>query len=375
MQTKSHNTHLRAIYLVVVAMTWLLSTHPSSAWAQNPAEATWQRFLAHLQSNQPIAGEFRIETDVDNNQVKELTVGKAGSKKDSSPSPKFEPEPTRQILDCRWAWANGREVCEARSTSSNSMYGFLTLPEGNLIGYTDKQYNLFKSNKINRSDINRPALFYFIGGSDHWKNELEQFDFSLHDDKTGATDTLVLEARKGSTTSRLVLERATSRLRRASIHFGERLAWDLNIEGFADNPTDARVFPRKASLAVYLGGDGVPVRKVRLTATKIEFPTAQQVAKQFRLPVPSKALIADRALAGAIVTDKPTDGYDVITTHMPRTPLAERPRFESDASSIPSPGPPPRGNVYWLAALAVVPLILFLIYILIRRKSKRFETD
>jgi hypothetical protein len=335
-----------------------------AAAGQDPAAAAGQRFLAHLEANQPIAGEFRIETVLDEDQQRGLIRDLPSEKKGKSRL-KTSFEPSRQTLVCRWAWATDREVCEALPDSSkDSMYGFLRLPEGNLVGLNKKQFNLTKPEML-RDEMNRPALFYFFAGGGHWNKVLEGAEFSLATPNDAPADSLTLVARKGPSQVVLVLERNTSRIRRASLYSGDRLSWSLDVEELAKSPTDDRVFPSRASVAVYWRNSAQPMRKVELTANRIDFPTAAEVASQFKLPVPAGALIGDRVLKSGIELKEPIDGADLITGRVnpPRRPYANQP----SETLAPSGEGQSRSRVYLFVLLVAVPLVLFGLYVFVTR--------
>jgi hypothetical protein len=352
----------RALRTITCAAVLMAS--PAAGRADDPpADAIAQRFFAHLEANQPIAGEFVVVTTVDQSGLPAAPKA-PGAKGDF----KTVPEPAKQTLNCRWAWATDREVCQKLPGSHDSMYGFLSLPEGSLIGYTEKQYNLVRPDTL-RSDVARPALFYFLGGASPWKKQLAKARFSLRPAADRPeTDTLVAEG-DGITTV-LILDRKTSRLRSAEIAVAGKVGWRLAIDGYATSPSDARVFPTAATITTYaVPGEGAsdkPIRTTTLAARKVEFPTPAEAATHFRLPVPPRALIGDRILNAAIEPDRPTDAAEIITQDVPRKPFSAPPR-------------PPTGTrpgSFWsrsplIVALLALPFVGYGAYALVRYLRSR----
>ncbi len=347
--------------LLSAALATVLAAAPyARSQAPNDPSALGQRFLAHLAANQPLAGEFRIETVLDHGQLGKL-LGQTDAGGNKSVVTALEPE--RQLLVCRWAWADGKEVCEALPGSSNSMYGFLTLPEGNLFGYNPKQFNL-TAPELLRADVNRPALFYFFNGGDHWKQFLTGANFSAGEG--GKPDLAVIVAKNDSTKAVLGIEPKTGRLRRASISHNDQLAWSLTVEELTASRTDERAFPSKATVEVF-GADGKrPVRRVQMTASRLAFPTPGEAAGQFKLPVPAKALIGDRVLNAAIELSSPADGAGIITGRVspPRTP------FTPTSTEVPLSGAKARwrNNAYLIVIAAALPLVGYGLYHIVRRQ-------
>ncbi len=312
----------RAGLLAVGLVAALCPAAPGQAPAEEPAAAVARQFLTHLETNQPIAGEFQIVTDIDAGQQRALMGAIAPAPK---PGIITVPEPARQVLNSRWAWATGREVAEALPGSAGSMYGFLTLPEGTLSGINDHQFNLTKS-EMPRADFNRPALFYFLDGGDHWTKHFAGATFSLEAPADPRPGLAWLGVQKGQRKAVLAVERATGHLREAAVSHNGNLSWKLVVDELAISPTDGRAFPRKARVQVYgmASPADKPFRTVRLTATRVDFPTAAAVAKEFRLPVRAGAIIGDRVRDMAILPDAPTDGADIITKDMPRVAYTDR---------------------------------------------------
>lgn len=332
----------------------------SQAVAQDAGAAAGQRFLAHLEANQPISGEFQIVTEIDAAQQSQL----------SPPSPpggaklQSVPEPVKQTLNCRWAWAAGREVCEALPGSSNSRYGFLTLPEGTLSGINSRQFNLTKA-EMPGAEFYRPALFYFFSGGNHWREFLASARFSVEPQQAKQPDVLGLVARDGKWKTALLVDKATGRLREAAISFNDVPSWGLVVEELAVSKTDGRAFPSKARIEVYgpFSAVGKPFRTARLTANRVDFPTDSEVAKQFQLPIPAKAMVADRVLNAAIDIPAPTDAATIIVKDMPRTPYT--PREEPAVLASPDWG----RRAMLVGGAAVLPPVIFLLYKFIARRN------
>lgn len=284
---------------------------------EKPADVVARRFLAHLASNGPIAGEFRVETEIDADQ-------RITPPAPPGPGLRVVPEPLKQTLVCRWAWADKREVCQSLPGSAGSnLFGLLTLPEGSLLGVTDHQYNLTES-QVYGAAWTRPADFYFLGGGRHdWSAAFAKAAYTTEpaDGHPAGFVTLVATTEKSRT--KLVVEQATGHLREASVYYGGRLSWKLVVEELAVSKTDGRAFPRKASTATYLFNGAKSLRKTTLTATRLDFPTERDCEKEFHFPVRKGALIADWVRNMAITPDAETDAADVITKDLPRKPFSK----------------------------------------------------
>ena len=340
-----------------IALT-VAASAPAGLADEPTGDAVAQRFFAHLDANQPVAGEFDITTTIDEAALKATAPPGSGPAGGAS----AKPEPAKQALHCRWAWATGREVCQQLSGSQHAMYGFLSLPEGTLIGYNDKQYNLVKADTL-RADVTRPALFYFISGANPWKKQFDGATFSLRTptDRPGMN---VLTAERNGVKTILTLEENTSRLRGVEILIGNKVGWRLTIDAFATSPTDGRVFPTAATISTYpTAGNGKsdkPLRTTTLRARRVDFPTPTEVASQFRLPVPSHALVGDRILNAAIEPTRPTDAAEIITQDVPRKPF----------TPPPLPAAPKSSNTWartrLIAALLVLPFGGYGAYSLVR---------
>jgi hypothetical protein len=328
------------------------------------ADAVAQRFFAHLEANQPVVGEFEVVTTIDYSNLPGGGAPRPAAKGGNT----AVPEPAKQTLHCRWAWATGREVCEQLSGSHDSLYGFLSLPEGTLVGYSDKRYNLVRPDTL-RTDITRPALFYFLSGANTWKKQLASSRFTLHTPTDPATD--ILEAADEFSKVVLTLDKKTSRLRSGEIYFKGKLGWRLAIDSYATSQTDGRAFPTAATITTYLveggGKSDKPFRTATLTARRVEFPTTAEAAGQFRLPMPAQSLIADRIMNASVLTNRPIDAAQVLTQDVPR-----------EAYSAPAKEPPEgrtrKGLSAVLIALLAAPLLGYGAYALIRHRLSRGRT-
>ncbi len=316
------------------------------------ADAVAQRFLAHLESNQPVSGIFEIQTSVDFSQL-------GGAVEQKRKDRRIVPEPSQQLLICRWAWTTNREVCEQLEGSKNALNSFLALPEGTLIGYRDKKYNLLPPEKP-RADICRPALFYYMSGGNFWGQYLASAKYSLGS-TTDSTprEAVNLIAMNGPRKNVLTLDPKTGKLYAAEIYNGGARLWKLLIDEFATSP-DGRLFPTKARTFVYGNDPAKPLRTTILTARRVQFPSTAEVAGQFKLPIPANALIGDRILNAAIEPERPTEASEIITGDVPRKP------FTTSLPDEPIAAPRPWFKWVVMAVFLAVPLVLFSVYFILR---------
>ncbi len=285
---------------------------------ERPADAVARRFLAHLAGNGPVAGEFRVETEIDAARRQQFLPPLP-----ARPGIQVVPEPAKQALVCRWAWAPGREVCQALPGSAGgNLYGLLTLPGGSLLGINDGQYNLTESEVFGAAHA-RPACFYFLDGGQHWPANLAGAEFGLEPAKGHPPGFVTLVATTAGRRAKLVVGQATGHLREASVYYGDALSWKLVVEELAVSEAGDRAFPKKARTAVYLPGSDAPFRQAVLTASRLDFPTGDDAAKEFHFPVRKGAIIGDRVRNMAILPDAETDAADIITKDLPRVPFSK----------------------------------------------------
>ena len=338
-----------------LALAAALAAAPARAQEKElSADAVAQRFLAHLDRNQPVAGVFEIHTAVDLPQVQGYL--------DETRKKGFVPEAAQQVLVCRWAWVTDREVCEQLEGSKDAPHSFLALPQGTLVGYPENKYNLLPPGKP-RADVTRPALFYYLSGGPFWREYLASAKYSLGPATAQTPPGAVqLVATKEPAKCVLTVDRQTGKLYSAVIYDQGKPLWKLAIEEFATSPDGARVFPTKATISVYHDSPEKPFRSVTLTARRVDFPSTAEVAGEFKLPVPAKALIADRVLDAAIVPERATEASEIITKDVPRQPFTPVPA-ETEA-----PPPESRTRVVVTAVLLAAPLVLYGAYYLVRRR-------
>ena len=300
-----------------VAMWLCLAT---SAGAQE-SEVLLQRFLAHMNSNGPIAGEFEIRTSFDqeirDRERQQLAQKNEAGKKLGQREQRHNED---QLLICRWAYDRDREMSETLRGSKNIFKSFYYDREASCVGETETSYNLDKPKRIANW---RPAAFYFVSGMmERWTELLPDFkERAVIDAPPGSPENavvLVLRRPKTKHEIRLLLHRETAELFGSEGYFSSALVARLTIYESTRNH-DGRVFPKRAEHSVFLpASQGRPFRTDRLVAKSVVFPTSQQETENaFALTLPKGALIADRLLNRGMKLEQPTNVQTIIRGHLP----------------------------------------------------------
>jgi hypothetical protein len=353
--------------LGAIVLVWAVLTESVGAQDRDEAQALVQRFIAHLNANTPIAGEFEIRGVFDAAVYERhlQDVAKINQEKMKNGA-RYIPEPDNRRLLCRWAFDRNREMLETLAGSNNVFKTFYLDRETMIEGFEQKVYNLEKPKDL---ATRRPASFYFLGGAARFTELLPEYQsFALSAAPQGAPEGMVtLTARKPSTKKelRLIIHRETCVLFEASLFVDSKPAWRLRIDELARGP-DHRVFPKSAELIGYLPPYyDRPFRTETLQAKRIVFAQTQTEAEQsFALSLPKGASIADRMLNRSVTLEKPTSVQEVLTQPLPSIAL-EQPTVDM-TSQLASP---PSKRWYWLAGLVcAVAAVCVLIWAFQRRQ-------
>lgn len=306
----------RTISSIALSVLLLLSG-PSRG--DEAADALAQRFLAHLEANAPIAGDFEVRQTFDPEIYAEwLKV----AEKLSTETNRHVPEKDNQILVCRWAWDGSREMTETLPRTKNVFATFFNDREGSLVGVDPYVFNLAK--RTDHVPKWRPASFYFLGVGVRWADRFRSVEFRMAATPAGApVGTVALEARdkRMNAVSRLFLDPASGVLHGHETDVDGKPYARLTIEKFARGPGQ-RLFPSRASLHIYHPQHpDKPFQLLELTAKLVRFPGTQaEIEHAFALELPKGTRIADRMLNRDIALARSTPVRDVFLGRVPSKP-------------------------------------------------------
>lgn len=328
------------------------------------AEALKQRFIAHLNANMPIAGEFEVHGSSDPDfHKKRLDKLKDANERLKKIGGKVGIESAERLLVCRWAIDRDREMMETLPESRNTYKTFLSVGDVLLEGFEgngkNRSFNISKNAAVTFS---RPANFYFLVGMGHMTTSLPRsWDAkSIESAPAGApagTVVLVLTDKKIKGELRLLVERETCILHSMDQLFDSKPFRQLTIQEYARGPNH-RVFPTKARLVLYSPTESkLPVGSETLVARRVTFPTSnEEIAAAFHLDIPNKSIVADRILNHATVLKDRTPAEKLMNQPLPSPmPMTQGTDF--------TPYMEPKSNRmwYWIGGSVCVVLAAMLI--------------
>jgi hypothetical protein len=338
-------TAMSLVFFFESALGALASAGAGSSSQVFDADLIVNKFLRHMEDNQPIAGVFEIEQKLD--PVITAQQRRRAQAEVASRGQKVKSEPTDRLLECRWAWDGTREMVETLAGSRNIETNFYRNREGFLLGLGNRKFNLDVS-RANAPEW-RPGSFYHFPGNSTWRSLLSNCKFTSEAAPDGRRGSTILTATRPGLTARLTLDKDS----------GSLYSYKLDIDGkpYArlailelSRGRDQRVFPSRATLQLYVPSHpDRPQLSARLNATRVVFPSSRtELDAAFEMKLPAGTEIFDTALNRLTVLEAPMSAEDAITTPLPSMPL------DSAATAAVSTAPSMRFAVRFLVGIVVL---------------------
>jgi len=355
--------------MLMAIVAAVATAHSAVAQSSPEAEALMQRFVAHLNANLPVAGEFEMHGSFDPQAHEQDRLEAARLTKEKLKGRgTLTMQAAERLLACRWALSRDVEMMETLPSSRDSFKTFYVNRELSLEGFQGNSFNITQRKNIAGW---RPASFYFLGGDTPWAELFPLYPVTeVRSPPNGSPPgsvQLVIRNPESKIEYRLLLDGATCQLHGYESFFDSKPFAHMTIQEVARGPGQ-RLFPTRAELTLARGPNyHQPFRTERLAASRVRFPTSQsEVESSFALSLPKGAIIADRVLNRSMLLDRSTSVQEVVSGKLPSNPS---PELTTDLTTELYSQPSTRW--YWIAGVGCIVAAIALGTWLIRRWSSQ----